>query len=290
MLIGSWLLAAGYLVGLPEEVLTTNLIVDDSLYFTVPARNFWLGRGLSFDGVELTNGVQTLWMLVTLLLAGLISDPMTMLRSLVLTSALCWLLAAIGIFRLLRPRSLAAAVFAANGFAWAGVHGRLAFMGMENGATALVSVIVLAVGIRVVQNGCTPRGCLALGAAIALCALNRTEGVLLGPIVAVPLLLGWLGQHSVAVRVQRVALLALPGILVIGTVLIVHRITFDLWLPISGTVKSFYEQEWADRPVHDGLFANIGWHVRRAVVLAVAPLREDLSALLASVTWTKVRL
>jgi hypothetical protein len=192
-LLVPWLLAAGYLVTLPEEVLTTNLLVDDSFYFTVPARNFWLGLGLSFDGLETTNGVQTLWMLVTLALAGLISDPMTLLRSLVATSALCWLLSACGLYLALRRRSRASATFAAVGFLWAGVHGRLAFMGMENGLTALVSVTVLLVGIRVVRTGWSVRGCLVMGTAMAVFALNRTEGVLLGPIVAMPLLFGWLG-------------------------------------------------------------------------------------------------
>lgn len=290
-LLVPWLLAAGYLVTLPEEVLTTNLLVDDSLYYTVPARNFWLGLGLSFDGLETTNGVQTLWMLVTLAVAGLISDPMTLLRSLVATSALCWLLAACGLYSALRRRSRASATFAAVGFLWAGVHERLAFMGMENGLTALVSVIVLLVGMRVVRTGWSARGCLALGTAIAVFALNRTEGVLLGPIVAVPLLFGWLGaRQSLPQRLRLVAVLAVPGVLLVGGVLLATRAIFDVWLPISGTVKAFYEQEWASGTVHDGLLANVLWHLRHATVLALAPLREDLSAMLSSLSWTKVKL
>lgn len=290
-LLVPWLLAAGYLVSLPEEVLTTNLLVDDSLYYTVPARNFWLGRGLSFDGLETTNGVQTLWMLVTLALAGLISDPMTLLRSMVATSALFWLLAACGLYSALRRRSQASATFAAVGFLWAGVHERLAFMGMENGLTALVSVIVLLVGMRVVRNGWSVRGCLALGTAIAVFALNRTEGVLLGPVVGVPLLVGWLGAtQSLPQRLRLVGVLAVPGVLLVGGVLLVSRTMFDVWLPISGTVKSFYEQKWASNPVHDGFLANVFWHLRHATILALAPLREDLSTLLSSLSWTKVRL
>lgn len=290
-LLVPWLLAAGYLVTQPEEVLATNLLVDDSLYFAVPARNFWAGHGLSFDGIERTNGVQTLWMLVTLGLFGLIDDPLLQLRSLVATSALFWLLSAFGIHRLLRARSPGAALLAAVGFAWAGVHDRLAFLGMENGATALVSVMVLLAGNRVVRAGWSGRSCLLLGSAIALFALNRTEGVLLGPIAALPLVLGWLGADApVRQRLRSLALLATPGVLLIGSALLVQRACFDTWLPISGTVKSFYEEQWASRPVHDGVLANVLWHLRYISILALAPLREDLPALLSDLPGTKVRL
>ena len=49
------------LVGLPEQLLVTHLLVDDAFYYAVPARNLLAGLGYSFDGLEPTNGVQTLW-------------------------------------------------------------------------------------------------------------------------------------------------------------------------------------------------------------------------------------
>lgn len=290
-LILPWLLTAGYLVTLPEVVLTTNLLVDDSLYYTVPARNFWAGNGLSFDGLEATNGVQTLWMLVMLAVAGLVSDPLTLLRVQIAVAGACWLLASCGLFALLRGRSVAGATVAAVGFAWAGMHQRLAFMGMENGLVALLSVGFLLAGARVAARGWTRRGALGVGLAIALVALARTEGVLLGPVVGIGLLLGFFGAPGRLVERARLTLwLAAPGIVIVGTALIVSRMSFGLWLPISGSVKALYEEQWRARSLHDGLAANLLWHVRHVAYLALAPLREGLPELLAQVSGTRVRL
>ncbi|HEB53235.1 MAG TPA: hypothetical protein ENI87_08280, partial [bacterium] len=156
-MIAAWLSAWWRLTFLPEEVLVTNVLVDDALYFALPARHLWEGAGFSFDGLEPTNGVQTLWALVCIALAGLFDDPTSMLRAMVGLSGLCWLSAAIGLFAWLRPRSAAAAAFAAVGFAWCGVTGRVAFQGMENGLHALLGVLVLHAGTRAVASGWTRR-------------------------------------------------------------------------------------------------------------------------------------
>lgn len=290
VLLLPWLWAAGYLVTLPEEVFTTNLILDDSLYFAVPAQHFWQGHGLSFDGLELTNGVQTLWMLVTLALAFVCSEPLTLLRAMVATSALLWLVASLLLYPLLRGRSPAGAVLAAVGLAYCGVHGRLAFTGMENGVSALAGAMVLLVGSRAVASGWSRRGALLVGFAIAVFALCRTEAVLLGPLVGGALLFGWLGsERSLSERVRLLAWLALPGVVLVGAALLTSRLVFGLWLPISGSVKAFYEQQQAANPPHGGWLENLFWHLRHVFNMALAPLREDLPAVLSSWTGMRVR-
>lgn len=287
-----WLWAWWRLVFLPEDVLVTNVLVDDALYFALPARHWWEGHGFSFDGLELTNGVQTLWALVCIALAGLFSEPLAMLRAMVGLSALCWLGAGFGLFALLRRRSMLAGVLAAVGFAWAGVHDRVAFQGMENGLHALVGVTVLLAGARAVRSGWSVRATLGLGVALALFGLSRTEGVLLGPMIALPMVFGWLGAPGAFARRVGAALwMALPGVLLVGGSCVLSKLWFDSFLPISGSVKQFYEASWGgyDDPGHHaagrgGLWRMAGWHLQFATRLSLAPLREHLPAMLGEIT------
>jgi hypothetical protein len=115
-LIAAWTIAALRIVMAPAASLLTDVAIDDALYYTLPARHWWQGLGFSFDGLEPTNGVQTLWALVTLGLAGVVDDPTTMLRCQVAISGLAWAAAAVLLFAWLRPRNHAAALLASHGF------------------------------------------------------------------------------------------------------------------------------------------------------------------------------
>lgn len=287
-LLPLWLIAWWRLVTVSEHVLVANVLVDDALYFALPARHWWQGLEFSFDGVEPTNGVQTLWAIVVVGLAGICDDPTMLLRAMVGTSGLCWLGAAVGLYALLRRSSEPAALLAGVGFAWCGMHQRMAFQGMENGLQALLGVVVLLLGRRAVARGWTPAATLSVGAGLALFALGRTEGVLLGPIVGAPLLFGWLGgPPAFAQRLRRVLLLALPGVLLVGGACLCSRIWFGSFLPISGSVKQFYEANWrgADDPAFDqtgrrGMLAMVVWHFEFVWRIAISPLREQLPGLL----------
>ena len=279
-----WLGAVWRIVALPEDALTGDVLVDDAFYFALPARHWWQGLGFSFDGHEASNGVQALWAFVVLALAGVISEPLALLRAMVLTSALCWGAAALGVFALLRRRSRAAGLLAACGMAWAGVHGRLALSGMENGLLALVTVLVLLAGERAVERGWTRRHALTLGLCLALFALCRTEGVLLALLAGAALAVGVFdGTRPFVPRLRRVGAMALPGVALVGGYLLWQRIAFGAWLPISGSVKSFYESQWGGYVgVHGSWWASMGWHFRHVFELAIAPLREDVPAMLAA--------
>ncbi|MFK7739533.1 MAG: hypothetical protein AB8H80_04350 [Planctomycetota bacterium] len=297
-LLALWVWSWWQMVSLPENTLVANVLVDDALYFALPAQNWWQGRGFSFDGLEATNGVQTLWALVSLAVAGICSEPLAMLRSLVGLSALCWLGAACGVLGLLRPYSRHAAAFAATGFAFAGVSGRIAFQGMENGLHALLTVAVLWAGRHAVRARWSRRATLWLGLVLALFGLSRTEGVLLGPIVALPILVGLLGAPSRFAERCRTALwLALPGVLLVGGACLLSKWWFDCFLPISGSVKQHYEAMWggASDPAFAaanrcGVFAMTRWHFDFVFRLAMAPFRVSLPAFLDGMTGIGYRL
>ncbi|MCK5944405.1 MAG: hypothetical protein KAI24_20625, partial [Planctomycetes bacterium] len=287
-----WLWAWWGLVTLPEDVLVTNVLVDDAFYFALPARHWWQGHGFSFDGIEPTNGVQTLWALVCIVLAGVCSEPLTMLRAMVGLSGLCWFAAAVALGAWLWPRGRGGALLAAVGFAFCGVHDRVAFQGMENGLHALVGALVLLAGARAVRRRWSTSATLLLGLTLALFGLSRTEGVLLGPMLALPLVCGWLGADgSFARRVATALVLAAPGVVLVGGACALSKLWFDSWLPISGSVKQFYESSWGgyDDPAHHqagrgGLLQMAGWHFGFVQKLAIAPLRVHVPALLGDLT------
>ncbi len=287
-----WLWSWWRLVSLPEDVLVTSVLVDDALYFALPARHWWQGHGFSFDGLEPTNGVQTLWALVGIALAGLFSEPLAMLRAMVGLSALCWFAAALALFGWLRARAPVGAAVAAIGLAWSGVHDRVAFQGMENGLHALLGVLLLLACTRAVRCRWSTSATLLAGAMLALFGLSRTEGVLLGPMLALPLVCGWLGAPGAWTRRVGVALvLAVPGVLLVGAACALSKLWFDSYLPISGSVKQFYEASWGgyDDPAHHengrgGLLPMALWHLGFVFRLALAPLREHVPALLGD--WT----
>jgi hypothetical protein len=147
LLLGLWLLAALLLVGKPEHVFVSDVLVDDAIYFAAPARHLLDGYGYSFDKLEPSNGVQALWALVTLLLATLFEDRLLLLRAMALVSGLCWLASAGVLFGTLRAHSRSAAWIGFCGLAAAGLSQRLAFQGMENGCT------------RCSPRSCSGRGC-----------------------------------------------------------------------------------------------------------------------------------
>jgi hypothetical protein len=283
LLLGLWLLAAVLLVGKPEHVFVSDVIVDDAIYFAAPARHLLDGYGYSFDKLEPSNGVQALWALVTLLLATLFEDRLLLLRAMALVSGLCWLASAGVLFGTMRAHSRSAAWIGFCGLAAAGLSQRLAFQGMENGLHALLSALVLGSGLRWVRRGYSRAATLELGVLLALFAMSRTEGVLLALVIGAARCFGLLrvrgssGQvEAWSGRLRSCLLLALPGVLLVGGLLIFSRIYFGLWTPISGEVKTFYESAWGREAPHGPLLENLRWHLKFVRNLALAPLVTDL--------------
>ncbi|NUQ50917.1 MAG: hypothetical protein HUU27_13490, partial [Phycisphaerae bacterium] len=56
------------------------LLVDDALYYVVPAQQLLAGRGYCFDGAARSSGVQPLWAALCVGLASLVHDRDALLR------------------------------------------------------------------------------------------------------------------------------------------------------------------------------------------------------------------
>src|SRR5690606_25831697 len=127
---------------------------------------------------------------------------------------------------------------------------------------------------RCAARGFDARRSLVLGVLLAGFALSRTEGVLLGLCVGAGMMLGGLDRSSRYLRARNTLLLAVPGVVLVGSWLLFSRWYFGAWLPVSGHVKEFYEETWGRNVLHGGVVESIGWHVDHVRKLALAPMRD----------------
>ena len=87
-----WGRVALYVFGEMDAVVSR--IDDDAAYFYQIARNLVQGNGLTFDGINATNGFQPLWLYVLLPLAWVLQNaPVELyLRAALIYQVYCWLL------------------------------------------------------------------------------------------------------------------------------------------------------------------------------------------------------
>ena len=96
--LGAILLAAGAALlwlTVPLDTFLGQALVDDALYYLVPARNFSCGLGVSIDGLNLTNGYHPLWMLLAIVGVYLTPDKFEIYLLPAMSGAFC-LLGALG--------------------------------------------------------------------------------------------------------------------------------------------------------------------------------------------------
>jgi hypothetical protein len=128
-----------YIASLPADSLMKWYASDDGFYYFKVATNIANGLGVTFDGINLTNGFHPLWMLVCIPVFALARFNLILpLRLLVLISALLNIGTAILIFRLLR-KFISPVTAAAMGIFWVFspiVHSTIAQNGLESTISA----------------------------------------------------------------------------------------------------------------------------------------------------------
>lgn len=245
-----------------DTFLMEQVVLDDTAYFAKLASNLVAGRGYTLDGRHVTNGVQPFFAGLAILLATFVRDDGNLLRALVLLGGLAWLGGAAILARLLRRQGTIASVTAALGMAMAGVEGKLALTGMENGVHALLvaATVWSAEALRDSPVGSPQqwRRALWFGGCIAALSLNRVEYGLLAAVLVVWLLRG------VALAGDRQAWrrLLLPMLLplVLGGLLWAVP---SLWgtgsvLPISGAAKAVANERAAAAAIAAGTAVGLG--------------------------------
>jgi hypothetical protein len=268
----------------PIDWIYRHLVIDDAIYYLQPARNLVAGRGYSFDGVYRTNGVQPLWALVVVGFAALLREPEAIVRAMVAVSGLCWVLAGGLLWRILRPLHAVGALLAGLLWLMAGLEGKYALWGMENGLQGALLALCLLQALRVARTPLDAPGrgrrVFAFGLAAALVACTRIECGLL--VVLLGIWLCAIGRGGGLRASTRRALPFLLPVLLLGAVCLVgSKLYFDEWTPVSGTVKV-----WAagrgplPTPLVARLLDGAQLVLQRAFAGVLLPLVEGLVVLL----------
>lgn len=277
------------LASLPAPEFVANVIVDDAYYYLQPARNLLAGHGYSFDGEKRTNGVQPLWAVLAIGVVALISDPMAAGRALVILGGACWIFAGVLLYRLLARWSPAAGLLAASAWLMTALVNRLAFQGMENGlhALLLVAIVTVVVDRMVRRRECGAwRFWLTLGLLLGLITLARVDSGLLALLMGAAVLCGLVradGGSGLAFRPWSALLLAMPGALLVGGLVVLNQLYFGSAMPVSGRVKLLLESQWG---APGGPLALLAQHGRLLYDLSTHALTDQVSA--AASVWLQV--
>ena len=257
------------------SIFVGQVLVDDAFYYLKPAQNLIAGKGLSFDGVNLTNGYHPLWMVVTVLIC-FFGDIMFQAKMLSLMGGLLYLSGALIISYVgLRnfkywQKTLIFILFAFNL-----MQAKIFLQGLESGLNFFLLTVVVALFVNPKMGDLTQaRNKIIFGTFLALLALSRVDQILLVIFLIVFLAADSASfnflkkmsysQKQGAIDLYNFSLLIVaPVIILFGAYLIFNYWEFQTITPVSGMVKKLYETEWlsAGYP-NGGFYKNILFHFK----------------------------
>jgi len=218
---------------------------DDSYYYYKVASHIVAGDGVTFDGINSTNGFHPLWMLMLLPVFAAIGEPTLALR---VTFVLVTLIAALGFVAAYR----CICQWATRSAAMLGVFAMAApfflnpmINGLETGLLILAIFTLIRADQRwaLLSTGASPPADALLGLLLAFVFLARLDGVFIVLATFAAIVLSWFGQTERASIVTLLRKLIVTGGIALVTVapyLIWNIVRFGHMVPISGALKSSF--------------------------------------------------
>ena len=206
---------------------------DDFFYYLLIARHFAAGQGSTFNALVRTNGYHPLWMLLLAALCRISLSPFAILAYVAVTAILSTLLSYWLSLRLLARCGIGGCVGALGATFVALNVLPLCYYGME---VTLAMPAALALALHALRWSADrgARWWLVAGLFTSLLMLARTDAVLFALLLAAAVL------SAPAVRASRrwrdgaaLAIGCAPALVY----LVVNRMYFGLWMPISGAAK-----------------------------------------------------
>ncbi|HZU86285.1 MAG TPA: hypothetical protein VFF78_02305, partial [Anaerolineaceae bacterium] len=159
---------------------------DDAFYYFKVAQNVVDGQGITFDGINRTNGFHPLWMLICLPVFAIAQGDLILpLRLIILISGTLTAFSSLLLFRLLKrwlPPALNALVMIFWAF-YPYLHQSITRQGMETGLSSFFILLTLYLLSRLETNreqcGYPLRDVLGVGLSAALMVLSRLDNIFL---------------------------------------------------------------------------------------------------------------
>jgi hypothetical protein len=229
---------------LPKSFLVTYRLPDDALYYFQVAKNLMAGNGISFDGINPTNGFHPLWLFVISPIFA-IADGWTGIYSVMVLQSLL----DIGVITLIgkvawsaldahEQERLFAAISASLLYAFNPISIIRGINGLETTILTLVFALWLIEYLRAWKN--EPRW-VHLAIYAALLFLARTDSIF-----AAPSLLALMVLRANIISVARVLIAALIALIIVAPWLVWSKLTFGSFVQSSGeAVKLFADAKYA---------------------------------------------
>ncbi len=177
-IISIYILIHVYIVFSPRSSMMNWYRIDDAFYYFQVARHIVAGQGISFDGINLSNGFHPLWMLFNLPIFALSGDlDFFPLRFIILLSAGITLGSGLLLYRMIKEQLSALSgliTLTVWLFSWS-FHNVITQSGMEAAINAFFIILLLFLTYKLDLN--RPWQVLLLGFAGAFTLLSRLDNI-----------------------------------------------------------------------------------------------------------------
>lgn len=235
-----------------EPVLSTR---DDGFYYYQIARNVARGAGSTFDGTNLTNGYQPLWLILLVPIFWIARSSVDALSMGIVLQGIALACTLIILFVTARLRyGVVASLLGA--LLWLVWMAQESFKGLEFSIHALGICVIGLVYLAWFANSLPSRHApyLLLGLACSLAFLARIDTLLLAMILGIDL--GVRGLRGKNLGWGHWLLFAVPVLITVSAYVLINQIFFGHVAPVSGVVKATWSQTLLLR---DPLFQSYGW-------------------------------
>jgi hypothetical protein len=191
-LVITTLVAHIYVALSPNRTVLNWYLNDDAFYYFKVASNISSGLGITFDGINVTNGFHPLWMLVNVPIFWFAKfDSFLPLRALIMVSALLSAGTGVLIFRFLR-RVIQPEVAATIAVIWVflpSIHSAVVANGLENNISAFMIILLLYTAAGMDSAKSSHKRLVILGTLAGLTALARLDNIFIVSLVGLWIIL-----------------------------------------------------------------------------------------------------
>jgi hypothetical protein len=239
-----------------ENLVLNWFITDDAFYYFKIAQNIVEGKGISFDGITITNGFHPLWMIVLLPIFTLGRYNLIIpLRIIIGLQTILAVFAAIITYRLCR-RKISATISFLTALTWVlypSLHEVTHKGGTEGGLNAFLIPLLWAAYVKVTESASlkvvNKWGLLGLGGLASLTLFTRLDNVFLVFILGIGLIFSYWKESPFRIREVLstwkqwgifIASYYLPIIVSLGVYMVGSKLYFGSEMPISGKIKRWW--------------------------------------------------